>query len=214
VIHSVVFDLDGTLVDSAPDILDSLRLAVAEAGISSTIPLGISLIGPPPREMLDRWGASFSSDQAELALVAFRRIYDSSALTKTVPYPGAIECLTRLRDNGCELYVATNKLTTPTNRLLERWFPRYFRGVCCLDSVQGRRLSKTEMLMELARQFGLIASRCVVIGDACSDLRAGREMGYSTMGVLWGYGAAVTLEHEQPNWMVSSFAEVAPLLLV
>lgn len=212
-IANVVFDLDGTLVDSAADVLHALRLAAAEANIEPKVPLTPALIGPPLRELLGSLGAEFSDSQAEVAVLAFRRIYDHSLMPRTIPYAGVPEAIARLRAAGCRLFVATNKPHLPTAAILDRHFPGAFVDFCCTDSVAGTRLDKTGMLSELLRRHGLESAGSVMVGDATSDLRAGRALNWRTLAVLYGYGAPETLRAERPDWEVASACRIADVLL-
>lgn len=209
IICDVVFDLDGTLVDSAPDILEALRLAAAEAGIQSDAPLTTAVIGPPVREMLNAWGAEFSPQQADVAVKAFRRIYDSCAMTRTLPYAGVIQCLNELRDVGCRMFVATNKPMQPTRVILEQHFPALFQDFCCTDSIANQKLDKLGMLTALARKHAVEPTRVAIVGDSVSDLRAGKAFGCSTVAVLYGYGSPASLRAEHPDWEVDAPSDIS-----
>ncbi len=209
-IRNVVFDLDGTLVDSAPDIIECLRLAVAEAGIVSERPLTSALIGPPVSEMLRIWGEGLSDAQITSALAAFRRIYDASELEHTVPYPGITAALGELASAGVCLFVATNKPLRVTRNILHRRFPGTFADLCCVDSHPTRRLSKTEMLQDLSSRYGLRGIETAIVGDGESDMRAGAELGWRTMAVLYGYGEPDALRSHCPTWTVATPQEIAP----
>lgn len=212
-IANVVFDLDGTLVDSAADVLHALRLAAAEANIEPKVPLTPALIGPPLRELLGSLGAEFSDSQAEIAVQAFRRIYDHGLMPRTIPYAGVRQAIARLQAAGCRLFVATNKPHLPAAAILERHFPGVFVDVCCTDSIAGTRLDKIGMLSELHRRHGLPGTDSVMVGDAKSDLRAGRAMNWRTLAVLYGYGTAEELCAENPDWQVTSASRIAEVLL-
>lgn len=212
-ISNVVFDLDGTLVDSAADVLHALRLAAAEANIEPRVPLTPALIGPPLRELLGSLGVELAEAQVEVAVLAFRRIYDSSLMPGTIPYAGIPEVITRLRAAGHRLFVATNKPHLPAAVILDRHFPGVFVDFCCTDSVAGSRLDKLGILHELHRRHGLDSADSIMVGDAVSDLRAGRAMNWRTVAALYGYGTAEALCAERPDWQVTSASRIADVLL-
>jgi len=212
-LRSIVFDLDGTLVDSAPDILESLRLALVEAGARSDRPLTRALIGPPVGEMLKAWGEHLTEGQLAATLTAFRRIYDGSRLEHTLPYPGVLESLFAVSRAGMTLFVATNKPLRATRWILENRFPGLFADVCCVDSGPSQSLSKTEMLQTLSLRHHLVPSETVIVGDGESDLLGGVELGWHTMAALYGYGDPCRLTAHRPTWTVASAAEIAPRLL-
>ena len=213
VVRYVVFDLDGTLVDSAPDILAALRQAVSDAGIASERELSRELIGPPVREMLNVWGATFTPEQGDAAIRAFRRIYDSCGMQQTQAYSGAVQCVQALRSAKIRCFVATNKPEAPTRMLLDRFFIGNIDDICCVNSLPNRSLSKREMLEELAHRHGLARDGSVIIGDGESDLRAGTALGWRTIAALYGYGKKESLLREQPDWAVESPREIAQILL-
>lgn len=211
-IRSVVFDLDGTLLDTAPDILDALARAVAATGVRMDRAFTRADIGPPVGEMVERCCGDLTAAQGARIVAAFRAGYDGSELAGTRPFPGAAECVARLRSRGVALHVATNKPATPTKWLLSRWFPGAFADSVSVDSVPERRLSKEQMLSELARRHGLAPEASVMVGDGASDLRAGRALGWRTVAVLYGYGDAASLRAEAPDWAIQTLAELPPLL--
>jgi phosphoglycolate phosphatase len=211
-IHSVVFDLDGTLLDSAPDILEELGRALAAAGVEGAVRFTRADIGPPIAEMLARAGVPLDEAQLRNVVGAFRERYDVSTYPGTRPFDGAGECVAALRARGVTLGVATNKPAVPTRRLLDRWFPGAFADCVCVDSLPDRRLSKEEMLRELSRRHGLAPAASIMVGDAASDLRAGRALGWRTVAALYGYGDAASLHAEAPDWSIRSIPELLPLL--
>lgn len=211
-IRAVVFDLDGTLLDTAPDILAALERAVTAAGVRISRPFTSADIGPPVAEMVARRCGPLTSEQEERVVAEFRAGYDGAPLTRTRPLPGAADCVACLRARGVALHVATNKPALPTRRLLSRWFPAAFEDSVSIDSITDRRLSKEQMLGELTRRHGLEPASCVMVGDGPLDVRAGRAFGWRTAAVMGGYGDPAALRAEQPDWVVDSLAELPPLL--
>jgi phosphoglycolate phosphatase len=209
---AITFDLDGTLLHSAPDVLEALAQALEANGIPVPEPLPESIIGPPAQGMVERLGVACTPEQSRAVVAAFRRIYDAGPMTLTRPYPGAEALLRELAHRQKAVFVATNKPQAPTERLLARFFPGLIAGLCCIDSLEGRRLAKTEMLRELAGRFGLAAERAVMVGDGGGDLRAGRELGWATVAVAWGYGTREELDAERPDHRAESFPHLSEIL--
>lgn len=211
-IRHVVFDLDGTLVHSAPDVLASLSAALEMAGVAHATPIPESVIGPPVKGMIEQMGVRIDPAQMETAVAAFRAAYDPSPMLLTFPYPGAVELMGALKAAGKRVHLATNKPTEPTRRLVDRFFQGMVDEICCVDAVEGRRLSKREMLEELSRRHGIKAGEAVMVGDGAADIGAGRQLGWTTIAVRWGYGTAEELENERPTIWAGALPEIAGLL--
>ncbi|MBK8805010.1 MAG: HAD hydrolase-like protein [Fibrobacteres bacterium] len=211
-IRHVVFDLDGTLVHSAPDVLASLSAALTHAGVAYSVPIPESVIGPPVKGMIERMGVRIDPGQMDVAVAAFRASYDPSPMLLTFPYPGADELLARLKQRNLRVYLATNKPTEPTKRLVERFFKGMVDDICCVDGIPGRRLSKREMLEELAARHAIAPDEAVMVGDGAVDIGGGRQVGWTTIAVRWGYGTIEELENESPSIWAGTLGEIARLL--
>jgi len=211
--QTVVFDLDGTLVHSAPDILAALEQALHEAKIPFTRPLPESLIGPPVLGMIERLGAPRTAEQESAAVAAFRRIYDPSPMSRSRPYPGGERLLRELSAQGVRVHVATNKPEKPTRVLLGRFFEGLVVDICCVDSLPGPRLTKEQMLQELTRRHGLDPASAAIVGDAASDIRAGQALGWQTIAVTWGYSARSELFDAGPSAIVDDIEALSKMLL-
>lgn len=209
---AAVFDLDGTLVHSAPDVLACLELALLEAGIAVDGPIPDSVIGPPVRGMIGRLGLGCSPEQEDAAVAAFRRIYDGSNMPLTRPYPEVEPLLSTLKSRGWCVCLATNKPITPTLRLIDRFFPGLIDEICCIDSMADRRLSKREMLEELSSRRKLLGRASWMIGDTSADIAAGREIGWRTIAVDWGYGSAEEFNRETPTFRAIVPSEILTIL--
>ena len=209
---AVVFDLDGTLLHSAPDVLDALSQALQENNLVCGVPMTEQIIGPPVQDMLIQLG--FGSDPAVLAHVvaSFRRVYDASAMPLTYPYPGAVALLQDLQAQGRRVYLATHKPLAPTLALENRFFPGLIEDIRCTDSIPGRHLSKTGMLQELAAHHSLVSEQTVMVGDGVGDIVAGKALGWMTIAVGWGYGTHAQLKAERPDHLVAEVSELHCIL--
>lgn len=210
--RSVVFDLDGTLVHSAPDVIAALEEALRECGHSPVPSIPPSVLGPPISEILERLGLGLRPEEVAAVTSHFRRIHDSSPFVRTRPFDGILECLTELAARGCDLFIATNKPAAPAVRIVERDFGRRFLGTCCIDSLPGHRLTKAEMLSELASRFELRPSESAMVGDGVGDLEAGKLTGWWRVAALWGYGSAQELHAQKPDAVASSPRDVGACL--
>ena len=210
--NTVVFDLDGTLIDSAADIIASLENSLDGAGIRFNAPIPTNVVGPPIHELIDRLGLNRTDEQQLHAIQLFRAHYDHSDMPLTKPYLGAVQLLNDLKRRGWKIYCATNKPAVPTSRLIERFFDNLIDDFCCVDTIPNNKLSKREMLEVLTNKHGLLPAHCVMVGDGNADVKAGREMGWETIAVGWGYGDQAELISEKPTLWVERIEHMYEVL--
>lgn len=185
---AIVFDLDGTLFDSAPGVMSCLSKTVVEVGLEADrSKLNRELIGPPLETMLKTLCSTESAEKMEKAVQVFRRIYDADPTAGCTVFPQASELLNGLRTRNKRVFVATNKPKLPALALIERLRLGQFEAVFTLDMTDGQRLTKAEMLQQLIVDFDLDKERTVMVGDAVSDMTAAHTAGIKGVAVLWGY---------------------------
>jgi len=187
--RAVLFDLDGTLVDSLPGIQFSIDISLAECGVPARSRELRPLIGPPIRTILEQ--VVPGADQQQLAKLehAFRHSYNSSGWRKTVLHERAAETLGRLKAAGLPLYLVTNKPQAPTERIIAALeIAPFFDEVTCRDSRTPPYESKAEMIEQVLSRHGLDAEACVYVGDSLEDHRAATEAGVPVALVAHGYG--------------------------
>lgn len=185
----LIFDLDGTLIDSAPSILASFAMVLEEAGIAAKVPLTSKLIGPPIQETLSILTGVDDSQLINTYVESFKRQYDSHGYKKTAVYSGVPELLETLHTNGFALYLATNKRLAPTRLILEHLgWSSYFRSVYALDLYNPRLPHKGALLECLLTEQRLRPSDVLYIGDKTEDALSAEQNDMAFMGVAWGYG--------------------------
>lgn len=203
--RALVFDLDGTLVDSLPDIVWSFRAAFEAEGLPVPGDDDVrARIGLPLEDM----AADFTDDLGEVRSVcdAYRRIYPDHFTERTRPFPGAVEVLRELRKRGWLLAVATTKRSSMATRLVEAL------GLTAhLDHVQGTDgiPHKPAPDVILAALSVLRAEGAWMVGDTVTDLQAGRAAGLRTFGVSWGTHDAERLAAVGPDHLAG---DLWPLL--
>jgi phosphoglycolate phosphatase len=186
---NVVFDLDGTLLDSRPGIVTGLRLAMKRLGraLPEDEPLDWA-IGPPLARVMARLLAPFNDDRVEVAVRAYREWYGRVGLFDARVYPGVPELLEGLGRGGWTLFVCTAKRTNFACRVLEHFgLLGRFRAVYGSEE-HGRFDDKTDLLRHLLATEGLEGRPAVLIGDSEHDVHAGRACGVRVLGAGWGYG--------------------------
>ncbi|MDR0717736.1 MAG: HAD hydrolase-like protein [Azoarcus sp.] len=186
---SIVFDLDGTLIDSAAAILASYRAAFAACSVEPVRAIGADIVGPPINETLRLLTGSDDPALLERLAAAFRQGYDSEGLLETAAYPGIGEMLPVLRAAGRTLYIATNKRIHPTRLIVSRLgWDDHFAAVYALDLFTPRLPGKAAMIGRLLADHGIDAAQAVYVGDRIEDGEASEANGLPFIAATWGYG--------------------------
>lgn len=208
---TVIFDLDGTLVDSAPDLADALDTLLVERGHSA---LGLetarTMIGHGMATLVQRGFARFGVDLADASLAAmterFLKIYTSHLSRKTRPYPGAAEALTTLRQQGWRLVVCTNKLEASARGVLQDLGLIDTFALVAGPDTFGVAKPDPGHLLNCIDQADR-ASPVVVVGDSDVDCAAAKAAGLPIVLVRWGY-ARTPVDDMGADAVAAEFADV------
>ena len=184
---SIIFDLDGTLTDSAKGIINSVKLVMSHFGIPIPgLDVLRTFVGPPLHDMFVKHGVP--EDRVDEAIQIFRGRYVSIGKFENTPYDGIYELLLQLKHNGHKLYVATSKPEPQAVEILEHFgLSRYFDCICGA-SLDRSRITKEEVLQYLLEQTDC-SSQPVMIGDTVFDIVGAAALGIPAIGVSWGYGS-------------------------
>ena len=183
----VIFDLDGTLTDSAEGIVSSFRHALGEIG--ALVPdgdLAGRIVGPPMHLTL---GAMGLGDRADDAIAAYRADYSTRGWAMNSVFDGIPALLADLRAAGVRMAVATSKAEPTARRILEHFGLGDHFEVIAGASLDGSRSSKSDVLAHALAQLGPLPERVVMVGDRSHDVEGAAAHGIDTVVVAWGYGA-------------------------
>jgi phosphoglycolate phosphatase len=213
-IHSVLLDLDGTLVDSQPGIVASCLAALDALGHKPDEALDVKrFIGPPLEEMMQALLRSCGDDRVAEAVVAYRRHYGEGGLFGSEPYPGIVDALREMRRAGLRIYLATSKREVFARRILQHLeLTAYFNGV--YGSVPGGELDhKPELLAHILSERNIAASRSLMVGDRRHDIIGAHAVRMRSLGVLWGYGSRAELEAAGADQLVEATSDLPRAVL-
>lgn len=190
----VLFDMDGTLLDSAAGVTASAAKALAAVG--APVPSLAELrayVGPPMIESF-RGPAGLNEETAQKALGHYRQTYANEGASQSSLYEGIRELLERLNTAGVPMAVATSKVEDQAILLARRFgLEHYFVNICGASDREGRS-SKAEVLAELLLRLGCAGvdlSHPVMVGDRSYDVDGAASHGIPTLFASWGYGAAL-----------------------
>lgn len=185
-----IFDLDGTLVHSAPDIAAALNRRMAAAGLAPfPLPEVERMIGDGAKVLLEKACATRGVAVPADALPALLADLETNSAVLTAPYPGIPEALDALAAAGWQLAVCTNKPMAATRALLAALdLDRRFAAVLGGDSLPVRKPDPGHVRGVL-QALGARAEDAAMIGDHQNDIRAGRGAGVRTVFAAWGYGS-------------------------
>jgi phosphoglycolate phosphatase len=189
---TIVFDLDGTLVNTAPDLLEALNHVLATTGLPPvTLDTIATMIGQGARAMIVQGllahGVTPSDSDLDVFLEQFLDFYAANIAAHSHPFDGAVEAMTLLSQRGATLAVCTNKRQALTDQLLaELDLDRHFAAIIGADSVPSRKPDGDHILRTIQAAGGS-AERALMVGDSRTDERAARDAGLPFIFVPFGY---------------------------
>lgn len=187
----VIFDLDGTLTDSAQGIVASFRQALAAIGADVPGPddhaaLARRVVGPPMHHTLQAMGLG---DRADEAVAAYRADYTSRGWAMNRVFDGIPELLADLDAAGVRLAVGTSKSEPTARRILEHFGLDHHFEVIAGASPDGTRATKSAVLAHALAQLEPLPDDVLMVGDRSHDVEGAAQHGIDTVIVEWGYGA-------------------------
>ncbi|MBK8210241.1 MAG: phosphoglycolate phosphatase [Rhodospirillales bacterium] len=210
----VVFDLDGTLIDSAPDLHVALNTALRGDGRRPLTLIEVeSIVGDGAtvlvRRALTLTGATVAEDDGVVALTTrFLAIYEQQGADLTRAYAGVPETLAKLAAEGFALGVCTNKPERLSRQILQQLdLIRYFQAVIGGDSLNGIRKPDPRHLLAAVEALGGKPERTVMVGDSVNDVAAARALGVPVIVRAGGYGQ-VPAQSLGADAVVQAFAEL------
>jgi phosphoglycolate phosphatase len=206
----LIFDLDGTLVDSRRDLIDAVNATRASLGLPPLDDQTISsYIGNGAPRLIERALPGFSDDHRAQALQFFLAYYREHKLDHTGLYPGVREALELFGDRT--LAVLTNKPVRISREMLEQLgVGRRFRYVYGGNSFENKK-PHPEGVLAILKESGTPPSQALMVGDSDVDVITGRNAGIHTCGVSYGFKPH-TFEDTPPDILVHSLSELAELL--
>jgi phosphoglycolate phosphatase len=216
-IKALAIDLDGTLLDTIPDLCGAVNRALAELGHRSLpIDLVKTFVGKglgehmrkSLREVLAR---EPSDDEKRVAMALYRKHYAAHLVDQTTMYPHVIETLEHFRERGVPMAVVTNKWFAYTEQLVAHFgLARYFDHLVCGDTLTTNK-PDPGMMFYAAGRMNAHPNEMLMIGDSGNDSRAAQAAGAPVVLLSYGYSEGEDLIDLQADAIVDTFADIPPL---
>lgn len=189
-INAVIFDLDGTLLDTIPDISDAMNRTLARHGKETRSEAQYTrFVGNGARKLAERAaGADTPESELEKILNEYNKDYDEHFSVRTSTFPKLAAALSELVKAGIALGVFSNKPESTVKKLISLHFPEI--AFCSVHGFDGIVPTKPdpEGAIRAARELGVKPSECVFIGDSSVDILTAKNAGMRSVSVAWGYG--------------------------
>lgn len=209
--QTLIFDLDGTLIDSVSDVHFAVNCALKEIGVPligrDTIKM---VIGPGRDEFFKVVFPEGSKKEVRRFISIFREYYWAHCLDRTVLFPGISQVLSSITEQ--KLAVASNKPRMFTEKILTGLHIR--EKFHCIVGPEDVKHAKPdpEMIHKILHFFGGLPEETLLIGDTDKDMIAGREAGVRICGVRYGYGDKHDLEFQKPDFMINQAEEMVSII--
>ena len=213
--NTVLFDLDGTLSDSAPGITRCVQYALEkEFGIIRKPEELIEFVGPPLKEQFMLY-TGCNDEMGERAVARYRERYRPVGIFENSLYPGIPELLLQLKNEGFRIALSSSKPEEFCHQILETFEIAQYFDVVCGSDMEGRHTDKAEIVEEVLHRLGMENRReeVVLVGDRKYDIIGARQRGVGTIGVSYGYGSREELELEWPDCIVDTVTELRNVLI-
>lgn len=205
-----LFDIDGTLLDSAQDICGAVQQVLAGTGDSRefSFPYLKSFIGLHLIDQFSEIFPDYTPEQIDDLVEQYRTCYRARGHTQTRIFPGVAEALASL---GGRKSTATTKGSPTTRAVLEQFgLLRFFDHVQGTDGFPCK--PAPDVIFAALNALGARAEDCLFVGDSAADMEAGRRAGVKTCAVRYGYGDPEVLARFEPDFWVDDLRELAPTL--
>lgn len=193
---NLLFDLDGTLIDSSQGIQNAFNYAYEEV-YKKKSPYAIKeFVGPPIRDILMNMTGEQNEERIADFVRSFQMSYDAKECTCCSLYDGMTDVLSFLKEEKLKVYISTNKRRAPTEIIIKHLkIEEYFDGIYCIDSIQPSYSSKDIMVAYILKTEGITHDNTILIGDTIHDKVAAEKNGIGFIFAAYGFGNLYDAKH-------------------
>lgn len=209
----LIFDFDGTLVDTRKSILETVRKTIELMGLPPMDEHAVvGLIGLPLQDTFEI-AAGLSGESVNEAIEIYRSLYKEIAANLVEPFPGVSELLSRYRKEGGRTAIASSKGKMAITDLLGKFnLGNAFNFIIAHKDVPNKKPAP-DMVMKILSLANCIPEKALVIGDTKYDLVMGHRAGCYTCAAQYGYGDIAEMDEEKPAFEIHKFSELSPIVL-
>ncbi|MCI7087958.1 MAG: HAD-IIIA family hydrolase [Lachnobacterium sp.] len=194
---AVIFDLDGTLLDTLEDLKDATNAALASQGMPQcTLDQVRRYVGNGVRKLMVRAVPDGEKNPLfEQTFAAFKEYYAAHCLDHTAPYPDVLKVMKELKERGIKIAIVSNKLDSAVKELNEKFFQGYTSAA--IGEMEGvARKPAPDMVEKALRELGVTKSDAIYVGDSDVDIQTAKNSGLDCISVTWGFrDVPFLLEH-------------------
>ena len=206
---TIVFDLDGVLIDSGRDIANAVNFTLETLGLPKRpVEQIVSFIGPGAEGILRKSLGSAADSLIDQALPIYKARYNEYCVVETTVYPGIPAMLSQLKSAGKAMAVATNKMEAFTHRILDGLgISQYFDLIIGAESVTRRKPDPQAINLILA-SLQVPPEKTIVVGDATTDIQAAKAAGTISCGATYGLGSVEEITGAHPDFIINEASEL------
>ncbi len=208
----ILFDLDGTLTDSGPGIMNGFEYSLGKMGVEYPGRDYLKqFVGPPLGDSFEKT-LGFSPEDAAKGIAFYREYYAEKGVYENDVYPGIPELLEKLKASGKKLIVATTKAELMANVVMDHFGLRKYFDLMVASNNPDRK-NQIDVLGFAIEYGGVDRERAVMVGDRFYDITGAAHFGMTSVGVLYGYGSRQELEEAGASHIAESVEDLYDILL-
>lgn len=210
---TIIFDLDGTLLNTLDDLKDSLNIALTNHGYEPrTLEEVRHFVGNGVGKLVERsLPLHTSQEDTEKCLITFKEHYNKNMQNKTRPYDGIMELLLDLNRFGFNLAIVSNKFDTAVKELAKEYFGNIF-DVAIGESTTVKRKPAPDSILTAINELGSDIKKTIFIGDSETDVQTAKNAGIRFIGVTWGFRSRDVLRKEGADYLIDTPKELLTLI--
>ena len=210
---TIIFDLDGTLLNTLDDLKDSLNYALTKHGHKPRTSEEVkSFVGNGVKMLMRRALPIHSTEEeVEKCLATFTSHYKTNMQNKTGPYDGIMELLQYLDKNNYKLAIVSNKFDSAVKELAKHYFDDLI-SVAIGESPDVKRKPAPDSILTAIRLLGSDKNKSLYVGDSETDIQTAKNAGIPCVGVTWGFRTRETLKNEGADYLIDEPKELLSLI--